>query len=551
MKEYLEKSSKILDELQTTEQGLSEAEAARRLSEHGPNRLAAGKKKSNLQRFFEELKDPMILILLAAALISGITSAYEGESYADVVIILTVVIINAVLGVLQESKAEKAIEALQEIAAATSKVMRGGKMEVKKSEELVPGDIVILEAGDAVPADGRILESASMKIEEAALTGESVPVNKTADVLNAGAAREVPLGDRKNMVYMGSTVVYGRGRAVITGTGMKTEMGKIAHVLTQSADESTPLQKRLNQLSKILSVMVLAICAVIFIVGILKEGVTPQNILNTFMVAVSLAVAAIPEGLAAVVTIVLSIGVTKMSRRHAVIRRLTAVETLGCTQVICSDKTGTLTQNKMTVTARTGVPPEQLMTAMALCSDAHRAGDRMEGEPTEVALVQDAADLGLEKAALERQYPRVGELPFDSARKMMTTLHRTSEGVVQYTKGAPDVVLKRCTHTWQQGRAVPLTADLRRRILDENRRMADRALRVLCAATRQYPSLPSARSPEALEQGLCYLGLVGMMDPVRPEAVEAIAACRQAGIRPVMITGDHRDTAAAIARQGE
>ena len=297
MKEYLEKSSKILDELQTTEQGLSEAEAARRLSEHGPNRLAAGKKKSNLQRFFEELKDPMILILLAAALISGITSAYEGESYADVVIILTVVIINAVLGVLQESKAEKAIEALQEIAAATSKVMRGGKMEVKKSEELVPGDIVILEAGDAVPADGRILESASMKIEEAALTGESVPVNKTADVLTSGAASEVPLGDRKNMVYMGSTVVYGRGRAVITGTGMKTEMGKIAHVLTQSADESTPLQKRLNQLSKILSVMVLAICAVIFIVGILKEGVTPQNILNTFMVAVSLAVAAIPEDL--------------------------------------------------------------------------------------------------------------------------------------------------------------------------------------------------------------------------------------------------------------
>ena len=245
MKEYLEKSSKILDELQTTEQGLSEAEAARRLSEHGPNRLAAGKKKSNLQRFFEELKDPMILILLAAALISGITSAYEGESYADVVIILTVVIINAVLGVLQESKAEKAIEALQEIAAATSKVMRGGKMEVKKSEELVPGDIVILEAGDAVPADGRILESASMKIEEAALTGESVPVNKTADVLNAGAASEVPLGDRKNMVYMGSTVVYGRGRAVITGTGMKTEMGKIAHVLTQSAAE--PAQQNLKR----------------------------------------------------------------------------------------------------------------------------------------------------------------------------------------------------------------------------------------------------------------------------------------------------------------
>ena len=429
MKEYLEKSSKILDELQTTEQGLSEAEAARRLSEHGPNRLAAGKKKSNLQRFFEELKDPMILILLAAALISGITSAYEGESYADVVIILTVVIINAVLGVLQESKAEKAIEALQEIAAATSKVMRGGKMEVKKSGELVPGDIVILEAGDAVPADGRILESASMKIEEAALTGESVPVNKTADVLNAGAASEVPLGDRKNMVYMGSTVVYGRGRAVITGTGMKTEMGKIAHVLTQSADESTPLQKRLNQLSKILSVMVLAICAVIFVVGILKEGVTPQNILNTFMVAVSLAVAAIPEGLAAVVTIVLSIGVTKMSKRNAVIRKLTAVETLGCTQVICSDKTGTLTQNKMTVVKHEGSDIKRLVSVMALCSDAEpdENGEAV-GEPTECALVNDAQKEGCPKKSLSVQYPRVGEAPFDSMRKRMTTIHRANDG---------------------------------------------------------------------------------------------------------------------------
>mgnify|MGYP000264251191 CR=1 FL=1 len=470
------KSSKILDELQTTEQGLSEAEAARRLSEHGPNRLAAGKKKSNLQRFFEELKDPMILILLAAALISGITSAYEGESYADVVIILAVVIINAVLGVLQESKAEKAIEALQEIAAATSKVMRGGKMEVKKSEELVPGDIVILEAGDAVPADGRILESASMKIEEAALTGESVPVNKTADVLNAGAASEVPLGDRKNMVYMGSTVVYGRGRAVITGTGMKTEMGKIAHVLTQSADESTPLQKRLNQLSKILSVMVLAICAVIFVVGILKEGVTPQNILNTFMVAVSLAVAAIPEGLAAVVTIVLSIGVTKMSKRNAVIRKLTAVETLGCTQVICSDKTGTLTQNKMTVVKHEGSDIKRLVSVMALCSDAEpdENGEAV-GEPTECALVNDAQKEGCPKKSLSVQYPRVGEAPFDSMRKRMTTIHRANDGTYfSCTKGAPDEILKRCTSVWRDGRKQPMTEAFRQEILSQNKAMADR-----------------------------------------------------------------------------
>ena len=551
MKEYLEKSSKILDELQTTEQGLSEAEAARRLSEHGPNRLAAGKKKSNLQRFFEELKDPMILILLAAALISGITSAYEGESYADVVIILTVVIINAVLGVLQESKAEKAIEALQEIAAATSKVMRGGKMEVKKSEELVPGDIVILEAGDAVPADGRILESASMKIEEAALTGESVPVNKTADVLNAGAASEVPLGDRKNMVYMGSTVVYGRGRAVITGTGMKTEMGKIAHVLTQSADESTPLQKRLNQLSKILSVMVLAICAVIFIVGILKEGVTPQNILNTFMVAVSLAVAAIPEGLAAVVTIVLSIGVTKMSKRNAVIRKLTAVETLGCTQVICSDKTGTLTQNKMTVVKHEGSDIKRLVSVMALCSDAEpdENGEAV-GEPTECALVNDAQKEGCPKKSLSVQYPRVGEAPFDSMRKRMTTIHRANDGTYfSCTKGAPDEILKRCTSVWRDGRKQPMTEAFRQEILSQNKAMADQALRVLAAAGRAWNQMPSSQEPDFLEQDLCFLGLCGMIDPVRPEVVDAIRECRGAGIRPVMITGDHKDTAVAIAKE--
>ena len=551
MKEYLEKSSKILDELQTTEQGLSETEAARRLSEHGPNRLAAGKKKSNLQRFFEELKDPMILILLAAALISGITSAYEGESYADVVIILTVVIINAVLGVLQESKAEKAIEALQEIAAATSKVMRGGKMEVKKSEELVPGDIVILEAGDAVPADGRILESASMKIEEAALTGESVPVNKTADVLTSGAASEVPLGDRKNMVYMGSTVVYGRGRAVITGTGMKTEMGKIAHVLTQSADESTPLQKRLNQLSKILSVMVLAICAVIFIVGILKEGVTPQNILNTFMVAVSLAVAAIPEGLAAVVTIVLSIGVTKMSKRNAVIRKLTAVETLGCTQVICSDKTGTLTQNKMTVVKHEGSDIKRLVSVMALCSDAEpdENGEAV-GEPTECALVNDAQKEGCLKKSLSVQYPRVGEAPFDSMRKRMTTIHRANDGTYfSCTKGAPDEILKRCTSVWRDGRKQPMTEAFRQEILSQNKAMADQALRVLAAAGRAWNQMPSSQEPDFLEQDLCFLGLCGMIDPVRPEVVDAIRECRGAGIRPVMITGDHKITAAAIAKR--
>lgn len=551
MKEYLAKSSKVLEELQTKEQGLSEEEAKARLEQYGLNRLEAGKKKSNLQRFLEELKDPMILILLAAALISGITAAYEGESYADVFIILAVVLINAVLGVLQESKAEKAIEALQEIAAATSKVVRDGKMEVKKSEELVPGDIVVLEAGDAIPADGRILESASMKIEEAALTGESVPVNKSAEVLPGGDNGEIPLGDRKNMVYMGSTVVYGRGRAVITGTGMKTEMGKIAHVLTQSSEESTPLQKRLDQLSKILSAMVLGICAVIFLVGLAKEGMTPQNVLNTFLVAVSLAVAAIPEGLAAVVTIVLSIGVTKMSKKNAVIRKLTAVETLGCTQVICSDKTGTLTQNKMTVVQHAGSDRKRLVSVMALCTDAEpEENGEAVGEPTECALVNDAQKEGCSKKSLSVQYPRVGEAPFDSARKRMTTVHRASDGTYfSCTKGAPDEVLKHCTFLWKDGKKQPMTEKLRQEILSQNKAMADQALRVLAAAGRRWEEMPSSQEPEVLEQDLCFLGLCGMIDPVRPEVAAAIRKCREAGIRPVMITGDHKDTAVAIARE--
>lgn len=500
MQAYRWTAERVMRELNSAPGGLSRKQAAARLAKHGENRLARKKGDSLWRRFMLQLSDPMILVLLAAAAVSAVLCVVHREFPADVLIIMTVVTVNAVLGVVQESKAEKAIAALQEMTPATSRVLRGGAECTVPSRTLVPGDVVLLSAGDRIPADCRVLESIGLRVEESALTGESQPVEKSAAPLSDDG-QTLPPSACSNLVFMGANVVYGRGRAVVIATGMDTQMGRIAHALNTAGQNATPLQKKLTQLSKILSLLVL------------------------------------------------SIGVTKMSRRHAVIRRLTAVETLGCTQVICSDKTGTLTQNKMTVTARTGVPPEQLMTAMALCSDAHRAGDRMEGEPTEVALVQDAADLGLEKAALERQYPRVGELPFDSARKMMTTLHRTPEGVVQYTKGAPDVVLKRCTHTWQQGRAVPLTADLRCRILDENRRMADRALRVLCAATRQYPSLPSARSPEALEQGLCYLGLVGMMDPVRPEAVAAIAACRQAGIRPVMITGDHRDTAAAIARQ--
>ena len=552
MKEYLSSCEEVLKEQNSSEQGLSTGEAQQRLSRFGKNELEKGKKTSLLKRFLGELAGPMIIILIVAAAISGITAFYEGESFADVIIILAVVIINAVLGVVQESKAEAAIEALQEIAAATSKVLRDGKVVTLKSDELVPGDVVLLEAGDAVPADGRIIEAASLKIEEAALTGESVPANKITDLLQLGGEKDVPLGDRKNMAYMGSTVVYGRGKVVITGTGMNTEMGKIAQALSQAKDDATPLQIKLNQLSKILTILVIGICAVIFAVGLFRSGISGDTILSTFMVAVSLAVAAIPEGLAAVVTIVLSIGVTNMSKRNAIIRKLTAVETLGCTQIICSDKTGTLTQNKMTVVEHVADNEQNLEIAMALCSDAEydaEAGEAV-GEPTECALVNDAAKNGLPKTQLKEEYVRVGEAPFDSMRKMMSTVHKTKENqIIQFTKGAPDEVLKCCTHAIVNGAKVPMTEEIRASILKSNKAMADRALRVLCGACREWDKMPESTEPAFLEQELTYLGLSGMIDPVRPEVKAAIVECREAGIRPIMITGDHKDTAVAIGME--
>ena len=412
----------------------------------------------------------------------------------------------------------------------------------------------MLEAGDSVPADCRIIECASMKIEESALTGESVPVTKTAEPIDPLGSDDVPLGDRKNMCYMGSSVAYGRGKAVVVATGMDTEMGKIADALTQAKDEETPLQIKLNQLSKILSFIVLGICVFIFAFDIIRalvvgDAVTLSSTLSFFMVAVSLAVAAIPEGLAAVVTIVLSIGVTKMSKRNAVIRKLTAVETLGCTQIICSDKTGTLTQNKMTVVDHKGTDEKLLATAMALCCDAELQDDgTVKGEPTEAALVAYADKLGLKKNELEASFPRVGEAPFDSGRKMMSTIHKTPNGFVQYTKGAPDIVLSLCTSAYVEGKKVPMTDEIRQAISASNKEMADKALRVLCAAMRTYSEQPS-NEPDELEQDLCYIGLTGMIDPVRPEVVDAIKECKSAGIRPIMITGDHKDTAVAIAKQ--
>ena len=550
MKEYLKSADEVFADIGSSANGLTSAEAQTRLEKNGKNKLAEAKKPSVIKKFFAELADPMIIILLIAAAVSGVTAALQNESFTDVFIILAVVLINAVLGVVQESKAEKAIEALQKITAATSKVLRDGRPVTVKSEDLVVGDVVLLEAGDAVPADCRLIEAASLKAEESALTGESVPVTKCAEKLCADGEKDVPLGDRKNMVYMGSSVSYGRGVAVVTAVGMDTEMGKIAGALAAAKDEDTPLQKKLNQLSKILSVLVLGVCVVVFAVDILRivPNVTFDALLKTFMVAVSLAVAAVPEGLAAVVTIVLSMGVTKMSKRNAVIRKLTAVETLGCTQIICSDKTGTLTQNKMTVVERSSDDEKLLATAMAVCSDA-KEGENGEavGEPTECALVNDAISLGLTDSI--NGYKRIGEAPFDSMRKMMSVVVENGGHIVQFTKGAPDEVLKHCTHYLENGEELPMTEKVREKILAENKRMADKALRVLCAAKKEHKEKPANTEPAELENDLCYIGLSGMIDPIRPEVKAAIAECREAGIRPVMITGDHKDTAVAIAKE--
>ncbi len=554
MKEYMKSIAEVMAEKKTSETGLDNEEARARLEVYGINKLDQAKKESIWQRLMKQLADPMTLILIAAAIISLALTVYnnissgEYEFPSDVVIILSVVIINAILGVVQESKAEAAIDALQKMSEPTSKVMRESRIIEVRTEEIVPGDIIILEAGDAVPADARITECISMMCEESALTGESVPVSKTADAMKK--ADELPLGDRKNMLYAGSTLVYGRGKAIVTGTGMNTEMGKIANAISSAKDTKTPLQIKLSQLSRILTYLVSGICIAIFLISLAKTGsLSFDNVLDTFMIAVSLAVAAIPEGLAAVVTIVLSLGVTNMSKKNAIIRKMTAVETLGCTRIICSDKTGTLTQNKMTVVEHYGDDEVLLADAMSLCSDAEldEKQKTAKGEPTEAALVNYAFKLGLNKNKREKIFERIGEIPFDSSRKMMTTVHKDGKMFVQFTKGAPDVILTRCTHYMENGKAVPMTQKKYTAIISANRQMADSALRVLAASTKRYDARPECFESGSLENGLVFIGLVGMIDPVRPEVKPAIDECRLAGIRPVMITGDHKDTAVAIA----
>ena len=549
---YTEEKEAVLNELRTDENGLSSAEAERRLLANGKNRLKEAKGKSIFRRFLEQLIDPMIIILIVAALISGVFAVLEDESFADVIIILAVVLVNAILGVYQESKAEKAIEALQKMSAATSKVLRDGKVQIIHSEDLVVGDIIMLEAGDAVPADARIIENASLKVEEAAITGESVPVTKFIDTIYLrDGESEVSLGDRKNMLYMGTTVVYGRGVAVVTATGMDTQMGQIAGALAEAEEGQTPLQKKLAGLSKTLTWIVLGICITVFGVQLIRTGDFGFDfILSSFMVAVSLAVAAIPEGLAAVVTVVLSMGVTNMSRRNAIIRKLTAVETLGCAQIICSDKTGTLTQNKMTVVDSFSDNEVELACGMALCSDAEIDSDgNVTGEPTEAALVVWANKLGHPKYDLKSEYRRIGEAPFDSNRKMMSTVHASGDEFIQYTKGAPDVVIGRCAFYQKDGEVFPMTDEFKDKIILENKAMADNALRVLALAKKVSSEAPTDFEPDNIEQNLCFVGICGMIDPVRPEVKDAIVECKSAGVRPIMITGDHIDTAVAIARE--
>ena len=555
----------------SAEVGLSSAVAAQRLAADGPNELAKEKGKTIWQRLWEQIRNPMVLVLLAAAIISAVVAYLAGRAagghadpfeYVEAGIILAVVILNCAMGVYQEAKADSAIEALAKMSASEAKVKRDGTVVKLPSSQLVVGDLVLLEAGDSVPADVRLLHAASLRTEESALTGESLPVEKFIDPLPT-ADGPITLGDRRNMAYMGTSVVYGRGEAVVVATGMNTEMGKIAGLLAAAEATETPLQRRMSKLSKTLSFLVLGICLVVFAVQVLRTEPAlrwdlSHTIMPSFMLAISLAVAAIPEGLAAVVTIVLSMGVTKMAKRHAIVRNLTSVETLGSAQVICSDKTGTITQNKMTVVDNFTDDELSLARGMALASDSQLAPDgNIVGDPTENALISYALEHNMNKPELDQQFPRLAEAPFDSDRKMMTTLHdngitaESVEDVIQYTKGAPDEVLLKCKWIMDDGERRPINQADIDEIHAANDAFADRALRVLALATRDWAALPESDkiNPDYLEDDLTFIGLVAQMDPVRPEVKDAVATAAASGIRVVMITGDSAPTAGAIAKE--
>ena len=540
MSQWHSKTTKeVLDQLKVTaESGLTDSEVKKRLEQYGPNELKSAEKESLFMRFLDQMKDPMIIVLLVAAVLSFVSSGFT--DWVDSVIILLIVIVNAVISISQEDNAEKALEALRKMSAPLAKVIRNGAVTRVETNLLVPGDIIVLEAGDLVPADARILECANLKADEAAMTGESVPVSKTAlDSLPEDTA----LGDRKNMVISSTVITNGRATCVVTSTGMETEVGQIAGMLMNEDDSETPLQKKMGEISKVLSVICLGVCVVMFFVGLFHQ----RPILEIFMSAVALAVAAIPEGLAAVVTIVLALGVQRMVKRNAIVKKLTAVETLGCASVICSDKTGTLTQNKMTVVDVWTLRPDErplALTISTLCNDTvltygEDGTPKTAGDPTETAFVDIACKEGLDKNELEKTMPREAELPFDSERKMMSTIHPAAGGYRVMVKGAPDVLLGRCQIAGADAKAV----------LERNGEMAGRALRVLGVAYKDIPAIPAELTSEDLENGLTFVGLIGMIDPPRMEVKQAVAECYSAGIRPVMITGDHKLTAVAIAKE--
>lgn len=542
---YSDTPRQVLDTLDTDpDQGLSQGEGTRRLAGYGENKLEKAKPPGLLRQVLAQLRDPMILVLLAAAALSFFAGG--GQDWLDTAIILLIVVFNTVISVSQEDNARKALEALEKLAAPRARVLREGVERRLESTHLVPGDILLLEAGDYVPADGRILWAAGLQTDESAMTGESLPVHKRA---GDGLPPDTPLAERKNMVIGGTVVTGGRAKVVVTATGMQTEMGKIAGLLLRQGQGETPLQRKMKEVSRVLSLVCVGVCAVMFGVGMLQH----RDILDMFLTAVALAVAAIPEGLPAIVTIVLAVGVGRMARRNAIIKRLPAVETLGCASVICSDKTGTLTKNQMTVLEVWTPAPahrDRALTLGTLCGDAQEGPGGYIGDPTETAIAQAAAQAGLEKAALERDMPRRGEAPFDSVRKRMATCHALPNGeALVAVKGAPEAVLARCTHLLGAQGPRPLTDGDRRRIAQVGGDLAGQALRVLAVAQRLQPALPKSMAAEGLEAELTFVGLIGMMDPPRPEVRQAVDRCAGAGIRPVMITGDHKDTAVAIAKQ--
>ncbi|BDZ29977.1 cation-translocating P-type ATPase [Lactiplantibacillus sp. WILCCON 0030] len=546
---YQQSLPAIYEDLKADERGLQQSEASQRLAQYGHNALNQQKTTSMLQKFMAQFKDFMIIVLLVAALIA----AFTGE-VVDAVIILLVVVLNAIFGVFQESKAEEAINALKEMAAPDATVLRDGEFKTVKSDELVPGDIITLEAGDIVPADVRLIESASLKVEESALTGESVPVEKQAELLTAD---DLAIGDRLNMAYMNSNVTYGRATGIVVATGMQTEVGRIAGMIEAADETTTPLQANLTQLGKSLTILILVIAAVVFGIGMLRGS---ESLINMLLTAISLAVAAIPEGLPAIVTITLALGTQRMAKRHALVRKLPAVETLGSTDIIASDKTGTLTQNKMTVeklvvnqelvdARSTHLPTDShLAQVMILSNDTKIMADGLAGDPTETALVQYNLDQAYPVDQLLKDRPRVSEVPFDSERKLMSTVHPLDNGkFLVAVKGAPDELLKRVTAVEINTEVQPLTKPLRDQILATNHDLATQALRVLAFAYKVIDVVPTTVNSTTLENELVFAGMVGMIDPERPEVAQAVVEAKSAGIRPLMITGDHRDTAEAIA----